>query len=375
MYRLAITPHEPAHPFPTPTQTPPHSYLPFAPVIEDTHPRFSWVLQHADRGTVQRSYRIIVNASASRALVWDSGVVTSPSTIGVAYAGSPLVSNTWYSWTVVWTDGAGAAAPPASPAFFATGLLTQAEWAGSSWIGCTQPARTNGGPNQVRGVFTLALPAGVTITQARAYVTGLGYYRGFVNGERLGTNLHLDPAWTIPSTRVLYSAFDVAAALNPRGPNVLAAYLGNGWEDVQPNGFNGTGNDVAGGQYAKDVAAAVGAELVARGAVTAAQVADAAARLDWSSHVDPTTGEFIMPGADVDALTANWTSVAAVLTATRTEGGLHGLLAAAKRRAGLLPRDLADRLQWDSAAAVRKFRAQVGGDGGGGVWVAWVCGL
>ena len=62
--------------------------------------------------------------------------------------------------------------------------------------------------NQIRTEVTLA--GGVTVKQARLYITGIGYYRAFVNGERLGRNTILDPAWSTSPMRVWYSAHDVS---------------------------------------------------------------------------------------------------------------------------------------------------------------------
>ena len=216
------------------------NYMSYAPVIDDSMPRFSWAIESGagDRGVVQSAYQILVNVTSTGASVWDSGKVASNMSIGIMYMGAPLVSSTAYAWTVTWWNNAGVAAPTSQRAFFETGLFTQAEWSPSQWIGCTQPASNmDRGPNQLRTEFTLALPAGVSIASARAYVTGVGYYRAFINGERLGANVHQDPAWTIPLIRVLYSGFNVAPLLNPRGLNVVAAYLGNGWEDVDPNPY------------------------------------------------------------------------------------------------------------------------------------------
>jgi len=70
--------------------------------------------------------------------------------------------------------------------------------------------------NQLRTEFSLGLGAGVSVAQARLYITGLGYYRAFVNGQRLGNN-ELDPGWTTYPQRVLYNAYDVTGILTTTG--------------------------------------------------------------------------------------------------------------------------------------------------------------
>ena len=172
--------------------------------------------------------RIVVNSTlggVSTATVWDSGVVASNVSTHVVYGGQALVSDTQYSWAVQWTDLSGATAAWSAPSFFSTGLLTQAEWSLSDFITCPQP-----GPNaynQLRTEFSLGLPAGVTVAQARLYITAIGYYRAFFNGARLGLN-ELDPAWTNYPQRLLYNSYDVTSAMSATGGNALAVYVGNG---------------------------------------------------------------------------------------------------------------------------------------------------
>ena len=205
-------------------------------LINSLAPRFSWLVASADRGVDQASFRIVVTQeTAPSAVVWDSGVVASAATTHVPYAGAPLASDTVYSWTVTWTDSNGATAPASAPARFGTGLLTQAEWAPSAWIGCPL------GPSmhQIRAEFDLGLAAGVTIQQARIYITAVGYYDLRVNGDWAGqwsgmTRPRLDPGWTTYEMTSLYNAYDITQSLVPSGPNAIAIMLGNGWPDIGP---------------------------------------------------------------------------------------------------------------------------------------------
>lgn len=157
------------------------------PIVIDTSigsPRFFWMVNHADRGITQQSYRIMVNSTTAGTSVWDSGVVVSNSTTQIVYDGQALQSDSVYTWAVQWTDSNGAVAPWSSVAKFGTGLLTQAEWT-SAWIGCPLNSNPPATPNynQIRGEVNLNLAAGVTITQARLYITGIGYYNVRVNGD------------------------------------------------------------------------------------------------------------------------------------------------------------------------------------------------
>jgi alpha-L-rhamnosidase len=65
------------------------------------------------------------------------------------------------------------------------------------------------------------------IVAARAYVTGLGLYELFINGQRVGDNLFA-PGWTKYDRRVQYQIYDVAPMLM-RGRNAIGVMLGSGW--------------------------------------------------------------------------------------------------------------------------------------------------
>ena len=65
--------------------------------IGTTGPRFSWQLLSDKRNVLQTAYEIRVGSNASflasnKNLVWNSGKVSSDSSINVTYKGSPLQS-------------------------------------------------------------------------------------------------------------------------------------------------------------------------------------------------------------------------------------------------------------------------------------------
>ncbi|GAB1192192.1 hypothetical protein APSETT444_001377 [Aspergillus pseudonomiae] len=67
-----------------------------------------------------------------------------------------------------------------------------------------------------------------TISRARLYITSLGVYRAFINGQVVGDQC-MAPGWTSYRHRLNYQVFDVAALLNRSGPNVIAVEVGEGW--------------------------------------------------------------------------------------------------------------------------------------------------
>lgn len=84
-----------------------------------------------------------------------------------------------------------------------------------------------GGGGQVRAIAgSLNVSAGAgTVTRARAYVTGVGSYYLYINGQRVGNHI-MDPPQSVYSKRILYTTFDVAPYLRT-GANDVGALLGN----------------------------------------------------------------------------------------------------------------------------------------------------
>lgn len=72
-----------------------------------------------------------------------------------------------------------------------------------------------------------AFPLEKSVRRARLYVTALGSFRVFLNGQRVGDDV-LTPGFTDYRKRVLYQVYDVSDLLT-KGNNVLAALLGDGW--------------------------------------------------------------------------------------------------------------------------------------------------
>ncbi|PJJ57594.1 alpha-galactosidase-like protein [Mumia flava] len=100
-------------------------------------PALSWKLTSERRGVTQQAYEVHVATSAD-ALddpdVWDSGTVTSPTSVDVRYDGPALEPRTDYVWSVRVTDDQGETSDWSEPARFGTGLGDEpweAEWIGA----------------------------------------------------------------------------------------------------------------------------------------------------------------------------------------------------------------------------------------------------
>jgi alpha-L-rhamnosidase len=190
-------------------------YLANPEAVDVARPRFTWVLEHPERGQRQIAWQILVSTGPEVNVgdVWDSGRVEGSQSAPAVYGGKPLESGRTYYWKVRWWDASNAASPYSRPARFSMGLLSPSDWKGK-WIG---------GANQLRKEFNLpARPL-----HARAYVSGLGYYELRINGRKVGNHV-LDPGWTTYEKRVLYTAYDVTDLLRP-GANAVGLILGQGW--------------------------------------------------------------------------------------------------------------------------------------------------
>jgi len=211
--------------------------------IDVERPRLSWRLESDVRGQAQRSYRIYV--ATSRELLdqnngdlWDSGQVESNQTIHVPYAGRPLRSGERAYWkvevqpTLIDRDSAAVSKPAWWEAAIVDADGWQAKWINDGRENPTEEAdhfKTDPAP-LFRRAFELSSP----VRRARLYISGLGYYDAWINGQPVGDH-ELDPGWTDYSDRVYYSTYDVTDLLKSGdGMHCIAASVGNGWYNLLP---------------------------------------------------------------------------------------------------------------------------------------------
>ena len=216
--------------------------------IDVSNPRFSWIITCIQRNQTQLAYRILVATStdkirANQPDLWDSGKINSGETIQHEYAGKNLESNRIYFWKVLVWDGNGK--EHQSPvSHFETAILNASEWK-ATWIGNgpeSEPLPDKGFYSnrkeqaEMKDTIThqgnsLLLRNEVTISKevksARAFVTGLGYYEFYINGQRVGDQV-LSPAKTPFHKYILYDTFNVTKLLQ-KGNNAFGIHLGNGW--------------------------------------------------------------------------------------------------------------------------------------------------
>ncbi|PUZ30178.1 alpha-L-rhamnosidase [Chitinophaga costaii] len=202
--------------------------------IDITTPRLSWELQSSARGVRQTAYQIMV-ASSLQALnrehpdLWDSKQVNTAQSLNIPYAGKPLTTGMHCFWKVkVWTQD-GKSSGWSSPASWTMGLLQPSDWK-AMWIGLDstfawerpKDTATRLSARYLRKDFAV----NKKVKQATAYISGLGLYELYINGQKTGHQV-MAPGPTEYNKRVFYNTFDITPQLQS-GQNTIGVILGNG---------------------------------------------------------------------------------------------------------------------------------------------------
>ena len=182
------------------------------PVAVESSPLFSWKTDF-----LQTAYKIVVTQSGK--IVFDTGIVKSGESLGIEYSGKKLVSDSEYDVELTAFCEKQSCTACAK---FQTGLLEKRDWKGR-WV--NMPANFCGDALYVR--HDLPDFSNKKINRAKCFVAGLGYHEFYVNGKKM-SNAVLSPAFSDPSKRINYIAYDITENLNC-GKNALGFILGNGW--------------------------------------------------------------------------------------------------------------------------------------------------
>jgi len=236
-------------------------YLTNPVVVDVFQPRLAWIniAGENERGQFQSAYQIRVATSKDNLEnpdLWDSGKTDGSESFRIEYAGEPLQSRTECWWQVRVWDKNGEVSGWSEPAFWRMGMLNPKEWT-AKWIGApwqgeeTLPKPTNPGvklPEQLpppAPMFRKSFDVKKKVEKAVAFVTGLGYFELYLNGQKVGDDV-LVPNQTnygkrpdlvtsgIPlddnfrDYKVMYLAYDIKNQLKA-GQNVFGSMLGNGF--------------------------------------------------------------------------------------------------------------------------------------------------
>ncbi|KAL3445306.1 bacterial alpha-L-rhamnosidase-domain-containing protein [Aspergillus insuetus] len=160
------------------------------------------------RGNDTQSYH--VKSAESVLAPWPSQPLQSRETAKIrvrAYGGPDNAPTEWSAWSTV-----------------EAGLLDHKEWSARA---ITSLVKQKEGPlRPVRFRKTFELSASV-FGRARLYITSLGVFQAYINGEPVGDHC-MAPGWTSYNSRLNYEVFDVASLLK-EGENTIAVEVGEGW--------------------------------------------------------------------------------------------------------------------------------------------------
>ncbi len=207
--------------------------------IDIKTPRFNWILASDERNQNQLAYEIIVSdqlkdIQQGKGNNWSTGKINSNQNSQIEYAGSPLQSFTRYYWRVRVYNQKNEVSSWSDINWFETAMLSASDWK-AAWIddGSKQPEKDEDYYKDDRmPLFRKAFNITKKISSARIYISGVGYYEAYLNGNKIGDHM-LDPGFTTYKKEVLYTSYDITSLLK-KGDNVAGIMLGNGWYNPLP---------------------------------------------------------------------------------------------------------------------------------------------
>lgn len=195
-------------------------------------PRVSWrflTTKHCPREWQQAAYEMQVARTESEAETYS---VSSDASVLVPWPSTPLKSRE-RARIRVRSFGRGEGQAEVQPTDWSPwtdiecSLLRKENWAAIP-ITESQAEVVDGPLRPIRFRKSFTLTGRGAIEKARLYITSLGIYRAFINGQEVSDHC-LAPGWTSYRYRLNYQTLDVAPFLNHDGPNVLAIEVAEGW--------------------------------------------------------------------------------------------------------------------------------------------------
>ena len=198
-------------------------------------PHFSWKYEALENNVVQQNYRIIVASSAENAQkgigdLWDSKVITSNQMLYVPYGGKTLHSRDKAYWKVITTvtaNGKKKTKLESKVKSFEISLLNQEDWQ-AKWIGHEFDDDVLVGHTRLAARYLrkeFAVPS--EVCEARLYISGMGVYSAYLNGQEIAPEELLKPTLSWYSKRVYFNTYDVTEMLQ-QGNNAIGVILEGG---------------------------------------------------------------------------------------------------------------------------------------------------
>ncbi|WPV69738.1 family 78 glycoside hydrolase catalytic domain [Chitinophaga sp. LS1] len=201
--------------------------------IDVAQPGMSWEIQGEEHAVMQTAYQILVASTPEKLAknegdLWNSGRVVSDRSIQVIYKGKRLRSRQDCYWKVkVWTNKGESEWSKAG--HWSMGLLLANDWKGE-WIGVDTSFAWDSAHTQFSRLsaryYRKEFTSQQHVRKATLYIAGPGLYEGFMNGDRIGTQV-LAQSPTDYRKTVRYNTYDVTSLVH-KGDNAIGVTLGNG---------------------------------------------------------------------------------------------------------------------------------------------------
>lgn len=216
--------------------------------IDAASPAFAWQIDSKKNDYTQSAYQIQVGTDSNNiASQWNSGKIVSSQSQFIYYKGRALQSGKKYFWRVQVWDKSGQSTSWSPVQSFTTALLNPHDWSGAKWIGyddlhdtllvtpgvhLTDTKKLGDKLKQrtVVPLFRKTFTLSKKIKSALAFVSGLGHYEMYCNGDKTG-NSFLAPGWTWYDKRWLYNVYDITSQLH-QGRNAVGLIVGNGFYNI-----------------------------------------------------------------------------------------------------------------------------------------------
>ena len=213
-------------------------WLAGTPTIDTTSPRLIWDLSSRVQGDGQTAYQVQCGSTVGASDLWDTGKVVNAAQQAV-YGGVALTSRKAVYWQVRAWNTAGSPSQWIA-ASFDIGLLNTSDWASATYIGYqTGPVASSSPAACLRKNFAVTK----MVSRARLYISALGEYIPFLNGQRIG-QVDMAPGWTDYGYRRQYQSYTVTSLI--AATNALGVQVGDGWAhgNLSLKGRNYFGVDV-----------------------------------------------------------------------------------------------------------------------------------
>ncbi len=205
--------------------------------LATAQPRFSWQYATEQSNVMQASYRIVVassreNAEQGTGDLWDSGVIESSDMLYIPYAGKQLHSRDIAFWKVYTTLTYGKhhkkATTESDVQRFEISLLSPDDWH-AHWIGRDyEDDNVNGHTAIAARYLRKELSLKKDVVKARLYISGLGVYNAFINGNWVDAFECLKPTLSDYTRRIYFNAYDVTELVREDGLNAVGVELAGG---------------------------------------------------------------------------------------------------------------------------------------------------